>query len=320
MEKPKVLVAGEIGLERVLPAFEAAGYEVVRTYNQTPKEEVIAASRGCAAIYTAGIPVDRDLIDAAAELKIISAGSAGVDHIDVAYAASKGIWVGNAGDANSSIVAEHAMYLILALAKKARIMDQLVRSGKFFQRAEYSFRELSSCTLGLIGCGKIASRTGLMAHNGFGMRVLAYDPYISPERAPSCITLVQDRAELLAQADYVSLHLQLNDETRRSYGMTEFRQMKPDACLVNVSRGGVVREDELIEALQAGVIAGAGLDVFEAEPPSADNGLLTMDNVILSPHCAPSDPRVSARMGEYGAKNIIAVLSGQRPPYPVNQI
>ena len=106
----------------------------------------------------------------------------------------------------------------------------------------------------------------------------------------------------------MSVHLQLNDATRRSIGMPEFRRMKKEAFLINVSRGGVLREEELIEALRGGVIAGAGLDVFETEPPQPDNGLLQLDNVILSPHCAPNDPAIRARMGAFAADNILAVL------------
>ena len=313
----KVMVASTFrmgGAERTL---EEAGLELVRCASQ---EEMLAQAASCDAILTGGLAIGRDVIDAAPRLRVISAGSAGVEYIDVAYATSKGVWVCNSADANASIVAEHAMYLLLALAKNGRKMDLLVREGNFVHRPGISVKEIGSRTLGLIGCGKIASRVGKMAHNGFGMNVLTFDPYIAPERVPEGVRLVADRDELLAQSDFVSVHLQLNDATRRSIGMPEFRRMKKEAFLINVSRGGVLREEELIEALREGVIAGAGLDVFETEPPQPDNGLLQLDNVILSPHCAPNDPAIGARMGAYAAENILAVLNGQAPPYPVNKV
>ena len=313
----KVMVASTFrmgGAERTL---EEAGLELVRCASQ---EEMLAQAASCDAILTGGLAIGRDVIDAAPRLRVISAGSAGVEYIDVAYATSKGVWVCNSADANASIVAEHAMYLLLALAKNGRKMDLLVREGNFVHRPGIAVKEIGSRTLGLIGCGKIASRVGKMAHNGFGMNVLTFDPYIAPERVPEGVRLVADRDELLAQSDFVSVHLQLNDATRRSIGMPEFRRMKKEAFLINVSRGGVLREEELIEALRGGVIAGAGLDVFETEPPQPDNGLLQLDNVILSPHCAPNDPAIGARMGAYAAENILAVLNGQAPPYPVNKV
>lgn len=168
--------------------------------------------------------------------------------------------------------------------------------------------EITAKTIGIIGCGKIGSRVAAMAHNGFGMKVLAYDPYRSA--APAGVELVTDRDRIFKESDFISLHCYLSDETYHCVGEWELSLMKPTAYLINASRGPVVDEAALIRALEKGSLAGAGLDVTEQEPLDAKSPLFQMPNVIVTPHYAPATREAATRVSRIAAENIDSFFTG----------
>ena len=261
--------------------------------------------------------VDRTTIDAARRLAIISRHGVGYDAVDIAAAARRSIPVTITPLANSVSVAEHTMFLLLALAKNARENDTEVRQGRF-ESARVSMKplDIAGRNLLIIGFGRIGSRVAPRAL-AFGMHVHAYDPYVDPSvmKAAGC-TVVDDLHEALPRMDVATVHTPLNDETRGIIGARELALMKPDAFVVNTARGGVVAEDALVAALEAQRIGGAGMDVFESEPapPRPDHPLLAFDNVIVSPHCAGVTAESSRRIAEYAVRNVLDFFDGRLDP------
>ena len=261
--------------------------------------------------------VDRPVIDAGRRLAIVSRHGVGFDAVDIAAAAERSIPVTITPLANSVSVAEHAMFMLLALAKNVRENDAAVREDRF-EQAKVAIRriDLEGRNLLIVGFGRIGSRVAPRAR-GFGMRVHAYDPYVEPGvvEAAGC-TVVEDLHEALPQMDAVTVHTPLNRETRGIIGEKELALMKPTAFVVNTARGGVVAEDALLAALGARRIGGAGVDVFASEPtpPRTDHPLLAFDNVIVSPHCAGSTVESSIRMAEYAVRNVLDCFDGRLDP------
>ena len=261
--------------------------------------------------------IDRAVIDAGRGLAIISRHGVGYDAVDIGAAAERSIPVTITPLANSVSVAEHAMFMLLALAKNARENDTAVREGRF-ESARTSMKplDLAGRNLLIIGFGRTGSRVAPRAL-GFGMHVHAYDPYVDRAvmEAAGC-TAVDDVHAVLPEMDAVTVHTPLNDETRGIIGAKELASMKRTAFVVNTARGGVVAEDALIAALEGQRIGGAGLDVFEAEPapPRPDHPLLAFDNVIVSPHCAGVTVESSMRMAEYSVRNVLDCFDGRLDP------
>ena len=261
--------------------------------------------------------IDRAVIDAGKRLAIISRHGVGYDAVDIEAAAQRSIPVTITPLANSVSVAEHAMFMLLALAKNARENDTAVRDDRF-EPARTSMKplDLAGRNLLIIGFGRTGSRVAPRAL-GFGMHVHAYDPYVDRAvmEAAGC-TAVDDVHAVLPEMDAVTVHTPLNDETRGIIGAKELASMKRTAFVVNTARGGVVDEDALVDALEGKRIAGAGLDVFEVEPapPRPDHPLLAFDNVIVSPHCAGVTVESSMRMAEYSVRNVLDCFDGRLDP------
>ena len=261
--------------------------------------------------------IDRAVIDAGKRLAIISRHGVGYDAVDIEAAAQRSIPVTITPLANSVSVAEHAMFMLLALAKNARENDTAVRDDRF-EPARTSMKplDLAGRNLLIIGFGRTGSRVAPRAL-GFGMHVHAYDPYVDRAvmEAAGC-TAVDDVHAVLPEMDAVTVHTPLNDETRGVIGAKELASMKRTAFVVNTARGGVVDEDALVDALEGKRIAGAGLDVFEVEPapPRPDHPLLAFDNVIVSPHCAGVTVESSMRMAEYSVRNVLDCFDGRLDP------
>ena len=261
--------------------------------------------------------IDRSVIDAGPRLAIISRHGVGYDAVDIAAAAERSIPVTITPLANSVSVAEHAMFLLLALAKNARENDAAVRAGRF-EAARVSMKpfDLAGRNLLVVGFGRTGSRVAPRAI-GFGMNVHAIDPCVdrSVMEAAGC-TVADDLHAVLPEMDAVTVHTPLNRDTRGIIGARELALMKPTAFVVNTARGGVVAEDALLAALEAGRIGGAGLDVFEDEPtpPRTDHPLLGFDNVIVSPHCAGVTIESSMRMAEYSVRNVLDCFDGRLDP------
>ena len=265
--------------------------------------------QGCQAVITRLAVMDRSVLEKAPDLKVIARHGAGVDSVDVDYCREHGITVLRNVGTNSVAVAEHAVTLIMTLAKKIKIRENLYRADQFDKGRKVKAIELQGKTLGLVGIGHIGSITAGICKNGLGMRVLAFDPYVKPGTIPG-IELVSTKKELFSQADFISVHVPATPETKNSIGKAEFDCMKPTAFFINTARGTIVDENALIEALRGGKIAGAGLDVTVEEPTSMDNPLFGFENVIMTPHNAGSSEDSLVRASMAAAKGCYAVING----------
>ena len=229
--------------------------------------------------------VTSKVIDAARRLKVIGRAGIGVDNIDVSAATARGIIVMNTPLGNAVTTAEHTIAMMLALARNIPQADVSTKAGRW-EKSRFMGVEVFNKTLGLIGCGNIGSIVASRAQ-GLKMRVIAYDPYLSPERAEELGVEKVELDELLARADFLSLHTPLTDKTRGIINAEAMAKMKKGARIINCARGGLVVEKDLLEALKSGHIAGAALDVFEEEP-ARDNPLFALENVICTPHLGAS--------------------------------
>jgi D-3-phosphoglycerate dehydrogenase len=244
----------------------------------------------------------------------------GVDNIDLEAATRLGIWVTNAPESNSNSVAEHVIGLIIACARNTIRCDREFRDGNFEIRNQLIGMDLEGKTLGILGLGRIGTLVAKKASLGLDMKVVGYDPYISADRVAPEIQKIDNWDQVFKTCDFVTLHLPSTSETRGIVGKRELSLMKSSAYLINAARGEIVNEAELVEALKAEQIAGAGLDVFEKEPPDRDSTLLTLDNVVLSPHNAALTEESMIRMAIHAARGIDEVMSGNRPSWPVNDL
>ncbi len=253
---------------------------------------------------------------AAPRLKIISRFGVGYDQIDVAAATRHGVWVTTTPGANHVAVADHALTLILAIVRLVVPQANTTHAGKW-QRIPGN--ELAGKTLGIIGFGRIGREVAQRAA-GFGMRIVAYDAVQDADAAAALGASYVGLDDLLAQADVVTLHVALNPETRHLLNAERLALLKPSAYLVNTSRGEVIDEAALVTALERGQLAGAGLDVLAEEPPTGDQPLLRLPQVIVTPHVAGVTHESALRTSEMVTANILAVKDGRRPPQPVNDL
>ena len=289
----------------------------IDVYQGRDPDEIKRRIRDADGIVVRTAVIDRAVIDAGERLAVISRHGVGYDAVDIEAAAERSIPVTITPLANSVSVAEHAMFMLLALAKNARENDAAVRANRF-ESARTSMKpmDLAGRNLLVIGFGRTGSRVAPRAL-GFGMHVHACDPYVDRAvmEAAGC-TVVDDLHVALPEMDAVTVHTPLNRETRGIIGAKELASMKPTAFVVNTSRGGVVDEDALAGALEGNRIGGAGLDVFAVEPanPQPDHPLLAFDNVIVSPHCAGVTIESSMRMAEYSVRNVLDCFDGKLDP------
>lgn len=251
-------------------------------------------------------------------LRVIAKHGAGVDNLPMAAIRARGILVANTGDANAESVAEGAVSLMLAVCRRTVPLHQAMTTGHFDIRWGLALEGLCGRTLGIIGLGNIGRRVAAMCRHGFGMSVLAYAPRQTAEQvAAAGATRVDSLDALLAAADVVTLHASKRPGEPPLIGARELALMKPHAVLINTGRGGLVDEAALAEALRAGRLWGAGLDVLEQEPPPADHPLFALDNVVLSPHVAGMTESARRLMAIRAAEAVIAGLEGRRPDYPL---
>jgi D-3-phosphoglycerate dehydrogenase len=256
---------------------------------------------------------------AAPHLRVIARHGVGVDNINVQAATARGVAVLNTPLANVDSVAEHALACMLALARGLLKADRATRSGQFARRDELVGIELKNKTLGIVGFGRIGQEVARRCHLALDMRILAYDPYQTPEALKEQGVEAREELEaLLAEADVVSLHLPLTPETRGLISAKEFCVMKPNAFLLNLARGGVVDEAALHDALEEGQLGGAALDVFESEPPQEGHPLFSLENVILTPHSAAHTKEAFWRMATQAAEAVLAYLRQERPKHIIN--
>lgn len=260
------------------------------------------------------------MMDASRNLRVIAKHGVGLDNIDMNYATGQGIQVVYAPTGNSNSVAEHALFLMLACARRFHYVDGVFRGGNFDVRYTlHNTFELEDMTLGLLGCGRIGQLLAKKAAGGLGMRVVGYDPYMTKDKLQAPITLMP-KEEVLREADFVSLHMPSTPQTKGSIGAKDFALMKPTASFINVARGDVVVEQDLIGALKSGEILGAGLDVFAGEPIGPDHPLLKMPQVIATPHTAATTEQAVKRCCSTAAQGIVEVLTGRKITFPANRL
>jgi D-3-phosphoglycerate dehydrogenase len=255
--------------------------------------------------------VTASLLSQAKALQVIGRAGAGYDNIDIPAASQVGVVVSYSPEENAVSVAEHVFGLLLALARKIPNADRSVKSGRWERKKFHGF-ELMGKTLGILGLGKIGFRVALRG-KAFGMRLLVHDAYLSPTSVhvtESGATLVS-MDQLLAEADFLSVHLPLTEETRGLLNTQVFRKMKPSAFVINTSRGEVLNEEDLFRALKQGQLAGAALDVREKEPPSTASPLHEVENVILTPHTAGLTYEAQEKVVDAVGEDVDRVLSGQ---------
>lgn len=252
--------------------------------------------------------VTAELLDAAPQLRVVGRAGVGVDNIDLEAATGRGVAVLNAPAGNTVSAAEHTMALLLSLARRIPAADRSVREGSW-QRSRFAGTELRGKVLGLLGAGRIGGEVARRAR-AFGMDVVVHDPWLTDERARDLgVDRLEDVEALLARADVVSLHVPLTDQTRHLLADARLRRMKPGALLVNASRGGIVDEDALAAALEAGRLGGAAVDVFDEEPLPADSPLRRAPNTVLTPHLGASTAEAQERVAAEIAGAVRAALA-----------
>lgn len=256
-------------------------------------------------------PMTAEMIGRAKSLRVVARHGVGFDNIAVYAATRRGIPVLITPRANLRSVAEQVFALALAVGRNTLRSDRLVRDGRFADRDRMVGRELFGACLGVIGFGRIGKEVTRIATSGFGMRVLAHDPYLPEEelRAGGAEP-AESLDDLLGVCEVVTVHVPSNPETRGLIGVGELARMRPDSILIQTSRGGVVDEGALVAALRDGHLAGAGVDVFEEEPPPRDHPYFSIDRVVLTPHTAAHTRQALRRMADAAARGIVDVLDG----------
>jgi len=263
----------------------------------------------------------REVIAGLARAKVIIRHGIGYDNVDVPAATEHGIILANESTASSEDVAEHAILLMLSAYKKKNIQDRILRdwieTRVWSSKRIFPLFRLQGKTVGVVGCGNIGSRI-IKKLKGFDVEILACDPYLSARRWAELGLAHTPLEELLRKSDIVTIHVPVTDETRGMFNLEKFGLMKKTAVVVNTARGPIIKTGDLVEALQQGLVAGAGIDVFEKEPPPADFELLKMDNAVLSPHIAWYSEEGGQDIRIMIMEDVKAVLQGQPPRHVVN--
>ena len=260
----------------------------------------------------------RDLLARMPGLLVVSTNGAGFDTVDVKDCTDAGVLVVNQSGGNAAAVAAHVLAMMLALSKQIIQTDHALRRGTMHDRAAFTGRDLEGRTVGIVGIGNVGRRVAELCRGLFGMQVIACDPYLDHEAIAARGAVKVTLDELLRSADFVSINCPLDDETRGMIGAREFALMQPHAYFITTARGSIHDERALEEALRTKRIAGAGIDVWDKEPPAFDHPLLQFDNVIASPHTAGVTREARANMGRIAAEQLIMTLDGKRPPRIVN--
>ncbi len=297
--------------------FEEAGFDL-RLARCKTSSDVVQEAREADAVINQYAPIDEAALAGLERCKIVVRYGVGVDNVDVEAASRHGVWVANVPDYGTEEVAEHAVALLMSSLRGVCRLDRAVRSGQWDYSAIRPLRRVSTLAVGVVGCGRIGATFARKAQC-LGVSVLAYDPVGVPEELARGGARRVDFDELLAASDAISLHLPLTEETRHLIGAEQLERMKPGAYLINTARGGLVDSAALLRALDEGEIAGAALDVLETEPPEKGDALISHDRVIVTPHAAWYSEESYETLKTEAAREVVRVLSGERPRSPVNE-
>jgi D-3-phosphoglycerate dehydrogenase len=313
MSKPIVLIAEELSPATI--AVLGDGFEIRQCDGANRDELLPALAQATALLVRSATMVDAQAIAAAPNLKIIARAGVGLDNVDIPAATSAGVLVVNAPTSNIVSAAELAVALLLAVARNVVPANLALKSGKW-QRSKFGGVELQDKTVGIIGMGKI----GLLVAKrlaGFDMKFVAYDPYVKVAPSGGPVITMVSLDELLAQSDFVTIHIPKTAETVGLINAASLSKMKPTAFVINAARGGVLDEADLFQALQEGTIAGAGLDVYSSEP-CTDSPLFALDNVVATPHLGASTEEAQEKAGIAVAQSVVAAFAGLEVPGAIN--
>ncbi len=315
-ESFKVLVADAMSDAGLAPLQAAQNLEVAVNTGLPPEELLRIIPQYDALLVRSATRVTAELIQAGKRLRVIGRAGVGVDNIDVDAATQAGVIVVNAPTGNVVAAAEHTIAMLMALARNSPQADAHVRAGQW-KRDRFMGVEVRDKVLGAVGLGRVAQEVVRRAQ-GLGMRVIAYDPYVTAEYATQWGVTLVDVDTLVAEADFITLHVPLTAQTRNLIDKERIARMKPTARVINVARGGVVNEQALVDAVNNGRIAGAALDVFASEPLEADSPLRQQPNIILTPHLGGSTIEAQEKVAEDVALQVLDVLADKPARYAVN--
>jgi len=286
-----------------LPVLSAAhAYQLSSARDEVPRQYLATA----------------ELLERTPKLLIVSTGGAGFDTVNVKDCTDRGVLVVNQSGGNAASVAQHVLAMVIALSKQIVQTDHALRAGTMLDRTQFMGHEVQGRTIGIVGLGNVGRRVAELCRTLFEMQVLACDPFLDAKEIAARGATKVELDELLRRSDFVSINCPLDDTSRNMIGARQFAMMQPHAYFITTARGSIHDEKALEEALRAKQIAGAGLDVWEKEPPPADHPLLKFDNVIASPHTAGVTKEARANMGKIAAEQVILALDGKRPPRIVN--
>ncbi len=317
MPKPVVLIAEELSpatIDALGPDFD------VRQVDGTDRPALLGALADAhAVVVRSATKIDAEALEAAPLLKVVARAGVGLDNVDIKTATTAGVMVVNAPTSNIISAAELTIGHILSLARRIPAAHGSLSQGQW-KRSAFTGTELFEKTVGIIGLGRIGALIAARL-NAFDMRVVAYDPYVTSARAQQLGVQLVSLDELVEQSDFITIHMPKTPETTGMIGAEQLRRMKPTAYVVNVARGGLIDESALFDALTAGEIAGAGLDVFSAEPPASDSAaqrLLDLPNVVVTPHLGASTEEAQEKAGVSVARSVRLALGGELVPDAVN--
>jgi len=293
--------------------------ELVEVDSSSPATFIEGAKDADGIITSWGIRIDQQVIAGLEKCAVVGVGSVGVDMVDVDAATEAGIVVTNTPDIFIEEVADHTLMLLLACARRVKLMDKMASRGDWYKGRPVlnEIPRLWGQTLGLISFGNVATAVARRA-KPFGMHIIAYDPFVTELKMTAEGVQPVNLSELYEKSDYISIHPGLNDTSRAMLNDDAFAAMKNTVSIINCGRGPTIDEAALIRALQSGQVAAAGLDVLEKEPPEPDNPLLHMDNVVLSPHAASATDRMRPETRRRAAREVRLVLEGKWPMSCVN--
>lgn len=319
MNKPRVVITDYYyeSLHQEREIMDKIGAELL-DYHCKTEDEVIAVAAECDALICQFAPITRRVIESLKNCKVIVRYAIGVDNIDLKAAEEHGIYVCNVPDYSIDEVSNHAIALLMNCAKKMTYLANQVKQGKCSYTIVKPLFRMEGKTLGLVGFGRIP-RMVARKMSGFGLNIITYDPMLDQTAAKELNVTGVTLDELLRQSDYISVHCPLMESTRHMFNKETFSKMKPHAVFINTARGGVVKEEDLVWALENNVIGMAGLDVMETEPIPVDHPLLKMDQTVITPHAAWYSEEAVESLQRKVAEEVARVLNGQSPKNPVNK-
>jgi D-3-phosphoglycerate dehydrogenase len=315
LERPKVVITdcdqGSIEEERAV--FSKLGVDL--DWAQiSGEEEMVSRCHDADGLIIQYAPLTRWVLERLSRCKVMSRYGVGVDTIDLQAATELGIIVANVPDYCVDEVSDHTVALFLSLVRKVILLDRSIRSGSWDFRVAIPIHRLKGMTYGIVGCGRIGRGVAKRV-SAFGLRVIGYDPYLTEADGVQLVSF----GRLLPEADFISIHCSLTESSHHFFGRDQFRSMERRPLVMNLSRGPIIDEMALIEALERGWISGAALDVLEKEPPDTNNPLLRRENVILTPHIGFYSEESKSEMKRRTAENVSSVLTGKLPDSVVNR-